>query len=115
RREAVANYKQCILISELGYFDWNDAPGLDSVVVACSRKDLSYQHESEVRAIILDAPAGTRQRTGISLPTDIAKLITEIMVGPREQEWVAALIKRILKRYKMSWPILVSDRLTARH
>jgi hypothetical protein len=66
-REAVARYDKAVYISEVRYVDWNDAPGLDNVLVACSRKDLSYQHEREVRAII-DDPI---HRRGIHLPVDI--------------------------------------------
>ncbi len=115
-KEAVATCEESVFISKSRYFDWNDAPGLDNVLVACSRKDLSYQHESEVRAIILDVPnkRSAKQRPGIRLPVDIERLINEIMVGPREQRWVVRLVEQIMKRYELSQKVVASNRLTPR-
>src|SRR6266436_1269043 len=36
-KEAVATYDEPVFISKTRYIDWNDAPGLDNVLVACSR------------------------------------------------------------------------------
>ena len=115
-KEAIATYEESVFISKSRYFDWNDAPGLDNVLVACSRKDLSYQHESEVRAIIMSVPSdrAARRRLGIHVPVDIERLVTEVMVGPREQKWVVRLVEQIMKRYKLSYPVVASNRLTPR-
>lgn len=115
-KRAVASLEESVFISKARYFDWNYAPGLDNVLVACSRKDLSYQHESEVRALILDASAkpGAKQKLGIAAPIDIDGLITEIIVGPREQKWVVNLVEQLMKRYKLSHPVVASNRLTPR-
>jgi hypothetical protein len=51
-KNAIAAYDKPIYISKISYVDWNEAHGLDNVLVACSRKDLSYEHEAEVRAIL---------------------------------------------------------------
>lgn len=109
---AVANYDQQVFISRVRYFDWSQAPGLDNVLVACSRKDLSYQHEGEVRAILSDY--SPRQKAGVAVPVDINNLITEIVVGPREKEWVVRVVEQIQKRYKLPQPIVASDRLKRR-
>jgi hypothetical protein len=115
-KEAVATYEKSIFISKSRYFDWNDAPGLDNVLVACSRKDLSYQHESEVRAMIFEVSSNhaARRRLGLRLPVDIEKLITEVMVGQREQRWVVQLVEQVMKRYKLPQQVLASNRLTPR-
>ena len=111
-KEAVASYDKSVFISEVRYCDWNEAPGLDNVLVACSRKDLSYQHEGEVRAILCDIVP--RPEAGIAVPADISSLVTEIMVGPREKEWVVRLVEEIKKRYDLPQPVLASDRLKPR-
>jgi len=115
-KEVVATYGTSVFISKLRYFDWNEAPGLDNVLVACSRKDMSYQHESEVRAIIMNAPSSraARQRRGVRVPVDIERLITEIMVGPREGKWVVRLVEQVVKRHALSHPVVASNRLTPR-
>jgi hypothetical protein len=94
------------------YIDWSERVGLDNVLVACSRKDLSYEHEEEVRAIPGDI--SPRPEAGIAVPVNINTLITEIMVGPREKEWVVGLVEQIKKRYDLPQPIIASDRLRPR-
>lgn len=115
-REAVAAYGKPIYISKTRYVDWSDAHGLDNVLVACSRKDLSYEHEAEVRAIIMrdseDWPESGK--LGIAVAVDVKKLIREVIVGPREHSWVVRLGERVMKRYGLSQPVVASDRLRAR-
>jgi hypothetical protein len=115
-REAIAAYGKPIYISKTRYLDWSDAQSLDNVLVACSRKDLSYEHEAEVRALIMrDSPDWPDSgKLGIPVAVDVKKLITEVMVGPREQTWVVRLSERIMKRYGLSQSVFASDRLRAR-
>jgi hypothetical protein len=114
-RQAASNCDEPVLISRIKYVDWDDAPGLDNVLVACSRKDLSYQHESEVRVIIFAmANERTKGKLGVSLQVDLGRLLTEVMVGPREQKWVARLVERVMKRYGLSQPVTASNRLIPR-
>lgn len=115
-REAAAGYDQPVFISKVKYVDWNDAPGLDNVLVACSRKDLSHRHESEVRVIILrdSYNLDTKGKPGIRFPVDVRRLITEVMVGPREQAWVFRVIEQVMKRYGLPQHVVASDRLTPR-
>lgn len=111
-REAVANYDRPVFISKVRYLDWNEARGLDNVLVACSRKDVSYKHEGEVRVIL--SGIVPRPEAGIAVPMDLNSLVTEIMVGPREKEWVVRLVDQIKRRYDLPQPILASDRLSPR-
>ena len=111
-KDAFAKYDRPVFISKVSYLDWKEALGLDNVLVACSRKDLSYQHEGEVRAILIDIIP--RPAAGIAVPVDINSLVAEIMVGPREKSWVVRLVEQIKKRYNLPQPILESDRLKRR-
>jgi hypothetical protein len=115
-KEVLATYKRPVFISKLRYFDWNDAPGLDNVLVACSRKDLSYEHECEVRAIVMGESRGraSSRSRGIRVPIDIEKLISEVIVGPREQTWVLRLVEQVMNRYRLSQRVVGSNRLTPR-
>jgi hypothetical protein len=115
-REAAAACDKPVYISKTRYVDWDDAPGLDNVLVACSRKDLTYQHESEIRAMILEDPdnADTKRGLGIRLPVDTQRLVTEVMVGPREQKWVVRLVEQVMERYGLPQQVVASDRLTPR-
>jgi len=116
-RNATKAYDKPIYISKTRYADWSDAQGLDNVLVACSRKDVGYEHEAEVRAIIMrDSPNWlSRRKSGIAVPMDVKQLITEVIVGPREHSWVVRLAERVMTRYGLSQPVVASDRLRARH
>ncbi len=111
-KEAVEGYGERVFISQVRYVDWSERSGLDNVLVACSRKDLSYQHEGEVRAILSNIFPPSE--TGIAVPVNINCLVTEIMVGPREKEWVVQLIEQVKKRYELPQLVLASDRLKPR-
>lgn len=115
-KKAVEAYNGSVFISRLWYLDWNTKPGIDNVLVACSRKDISYQHEAEVRAIIMEDWSDPKEkgRPGIRMPVEIERLITEVVVGPREQKWVVDLVGQILRRYNLAWPVIASNRLTPR-
>jgi hypothetical protein len=116
-KEAAAKSDESVYISKAKYVDWNDAPGVDNVLVACSRKDLSYQHESEVRIIVM-SEKGDKARasgtSGIRLPILVERLVTEVMVGPREPKWVMELVEHVLNRYGLPQRVTASDRLTRR-
>jgi hypothetical protein len=111
-RESIITYDKPVYISKVKYVGWNDAPGLDNVLVASSRKDLCYQHESEVRVIISEE--STKPSVRVRVPVDLDRLIIEVMVGPREGDWVKPLAKRLMKRYKLPQQIIASNRLTPR-
>lgn len=109
----------------------------------CFRKDLSYAHEKEVRAVIWDVDVigqnmsdaltaararpdypspgvdpflveKTVGRPGIEVPFHPGKWLTEVVVGPRETHMTAGLVESILKRYGLTTKVTVSDRLKSR-
>jgi len=122
-KEPFATYKWNVYISRVKYIDWNDGGWDGNALTLCTRKDISYNHESEVRAIIW----GLEQQRGSSLVTDMtqiptgqevevdpARLITEVIVGPREQTRIYNLVEAIMKRYSLTQPVRASDRLKSR-
>jgi hypothetical protein len=115
-RNAVASYDKPIYISRVKYVNWDHAQGLDNVLAASCRKDLSYEHEAEVRAMIMrDSPTWpNRRELGVAVAVDIKKLIAEVIVGPREKSWVVRLTQRVMTRYGLPQPVVASDRLAVR-
>jgi hypothetical protein len=114
-KEVVAIHGQPVFISKMRYIDWNDAPGLDNVLVACSRKDLSYRHESEVRVLLMGfTKSPARRKLGVNLQVDVKRLITEVIVGPREQKWVVNLVRAVMKKYALPQEVVASNRLRTR-
>ena len=127
-KEAFAPYKWNVYVSRVRYIDWNDGGWDGNALTLCSRKDISYSHESEVRAMIwgIEHVGGsslvklgpeedtTQVPTGQEVEVDPARLITEVIVGPREQASIYNLVKVIMKRYGLPQPVRASDRLKSR-
>jgi hypothetical protein len=128
-KEAVTSYHSDVYISRVKYIDWNAVKWGGNALEMCIRKDLSYAHESEVRAVIwgLGSREGgaplvtmppdndmTKIKPGEEVDVDPARLITEVMVGPREQSRIFNLVQVIMKRYDLPQAVKASDRLKAR-
>ena len=141
-KQAIAESHLRIFLGEVNYLAWNLAPWQLNGLVMCFRKDSSYQHEAEVRAIawdvdivgrnMSDALIAAQSRSdyptnsdpfvlrkedgqpGIEVPLAAARFITEVVIGPREKAWVAGLVERVLKRYGLEIKMTISNRLTPR-
>jgi len=128
-KEVVASFDYPVFISEVKYVDWNQVSwGGRNALQVFTRKDLSYSHEAEVRAIIwwmakspgrssFEMPPGndiTKIPSGIEVDIDPSRLITQVMIGPREQARICNLVQAIMKRYGLPQEIKASDRLKGR-
>jgi hypothetical protein len=120
-KEAFAAYQWNVFISRVKYIDWKDGGGWDSnALTLVSRKGLSYSHESEVRAVIsgvrpsLLALGPDMTQIGQEVEVDPARLITEVIVGPREPTRIYDLLQLIMKRYGLPQPVRASDLLKSR-
>jgi hypothetical protein len=56
----------------------------------------------------------TQIPTGQEVEVDPASLITEVIVGPREQTRIYNLVEAIMKRYGLTQPLSASDLLKSR-
>ncbi|MGA2538040.1 MAG: hypothetical protein ABSF53_18655 [Terracidiphilus sp.] len=142
-RQAINESTHRIFLGEVKYVDWSLAPWHNNGLVMCFRKDLSYQLEAEVRAVVWDveiinrnmsdALIAARSRAdypqavldpfvlekghgilGMEVSFDPGRFISEIVVGPREKAWVATLVDNVLERYGLNIKATVSNRLTPR-
>jgi hypothetical protein len=133
-KNELASFGGPAFVAQVRYMDWRAISFSNNVLVLCARKDSSYEHESEVRAMIWEVaspnqpifreqfpnanPWGARTVNdppfGVSVSVNVGRMITEVIVGPRERPWVAELVRRLLSKYNLRSAIKVSDRLTAR-
>lgn len=61
-------------------------------------KRKSYEHEKELRALIIDL----HDKEGISVPVDLGTLIEKIYVAPSSPKWIHGLLNKVVKRYKLN-------------
>lgn len=136
-KEAMANFEKPVHIAEVKYVDWKDTPWDNNLLAICVRKELAYRHEAEVRAVIWDVELEARGRLLIGskyapkwmgnlerlqeevpchkeITFDPVQLITEVVLGPREKEWIYTLLKRIMERYGLPQPVIASKLLEPR-
>jgi hypothetical protein len=115
-KDTFATYDGSIYVGRVEYVPWDVANWPRNALLHCFRKDRSYEHEAEVRAVIsglknLKIPMGALR---IELTVDPASLITEVVVGPREQKETVKLVKTILHRCGLTVPVAASNRLKRR-
>ena len=120
-KQAVSSFPKPVYLTKVDYIDWNTAPLPNNLLTVCARKDMSYEHEKEVRAMIWETPPArsTLRKlydgvVGIEVPFDPRLFITEVVMGPREPGWVAPLVQRIITVYRLPHPVKTSNRLKAR-
>ena len=71
-------------------------------------KRKSFEHENEVRAIIMDLKMG-EFKEGININIDVNKLIKKIYISPTAPSWIINLTKEISKKYNINANIKNSD------
>lgn len=112
-----AAFDGTIYLAKVNYVDWNSATWSTNAFEMLARKEASYGHESEVRAMITEFGhvAQTPNRVpGIALPIDPSALISEVIVGPREKGWVLSLVQKTVERYGLPVTVRSSNRLRRR-
>lgn len=80
-------------------------------------KRKSFEHEREVRGIVVRWPVGERrvdfsQETigdGIRVPVDVERLIERIYVAPSSPNWFVDLVRSVVHRYGYDYPVLHSE------
>jgi hypothetical protein len=116
-RDALVTYEGSIYVGRVEYVPWDTATWPRNALLHCFRKDRSYEHEAEVRAVISGfrnhkVPRGDALR--IEVAVDPPSLITQVVVGPREQDGTVRLLEALLERYGLTIRVTASDRLKRR-
>ena len=72
------------------------------------RKRRSFEHERELRALVLQFPlvatghvdyARRPTDAGLSVPVNLSQLVDQVLVAPQAPEWYAKLVTRVAKQY----------------
>jgi len=131
-KEALGAYPRKVFVGRVKYVEWSEVAWNLNGLAMVMRKDLSYEHEEELRAALWglitegDSPIVSYSLSpegkvlfhgppGVEIRCDPQKLVTEIMIGPRDQEMFEKVLEPMLRRYGLAIPVTASDRLKARH
>lgn len=62
-------------------------------------KRISFQHEKEVRALLLDSLHNPDAPEGVYCEVDLGALVHEIITAPFAHDWFVDLVRSLAKRY----------------
>jgi hypothetical protein len=75
----------------------------DNLFVAFMRKRRSFEHEREIRAMLMrDKEIAT---DGVEVPADLDRLVSEVRVAPSAPRWLRELIEDLVVRYRLDAPV----------
>lgn len=102
---------ESVLASTIQYRDYRtDAIPFGNGLLPYLHKRISFQHEQEVRALILHASDKDKSRpSGLYHKVDLEKLVEEIVIAPFAQSWFFDLVRSLAGRYGLGNRVRMSD------
>ena len=93
---------QEVSVTEVVYYDYETEPlAFSNPMVLLTQKRKSFEHEREVRALLLDESEDATRSRGCYCEVDLDKLIKEIYVAPSSERWCVELVQAVAKRYNL--------------
>ena len=96
----------------------------DNILSAFFHKRRSFEHEREVRALVLKVPTGDGSKdadgvghidfhqetigSGLKIKVDLERLVERIYVAPSTPDWFADLVGALIRRYGYQFEVLHS-------
>jgi hypothetical protein len=119
-RDSFSKVKEDVFVGQVMYIDYDTewfAP--DNLLAPFVHKRRSFEHEREVRAVVMRWPI-RHDRTGLdysleaimhglSIPVDLSNLIDCVYVAPDTPPCFADLVRSVIKHYGYSFTAVQSD------
>lgn len=93
-----------ITIGKVRYVDYNKR--FSSINGAYWYKRKSFEHEWEVRAIILDHKTTSN---GLYIPINIKRLVDCVYIFPYAPSWFEEVVHSIIEKYELTCPVVYSE------
>ena len=96
---------QEVFASAVKYVDYQVNPiPFGNGLLPLVHKRISFQHEREVRAILVRNPdsVAVEESEGCYVDVDLAQLILEIVVAPFAQDWFLELVRLLADRFELA-------------
>lgn len=72
-------------------------------------KRMSFSHECEIRAVIMDMPPKSSQTDGLHKQVKLADLVEKVYISPEAPKWYFELVSSVVKRFGLDLEILQSS------
>ena len=97
--------KEPVSIGLVDYVDYDeDEIPWNNVFYLALHKRKSFEHEKEIRALLMSAHSST----GALVPVNLEVLIEKIYIAPDSPVWIHDLVKKVLSRYKLEKEVVHS-------
>lgn len=99
-----------LFLGKVQYIDFLKDMASRNIFEALFYKRKSFEHEHELRVIVLDNDETPHfGNAGVSLTVDLDILIEEIYIHPTAPGWFVESVKGLLKKYEINKPIIQSN------
>jgi hypothetical protein len=113
RMRSAVDGEEEIFVGLVRYIDYDtDVIPQGNMFWPFMHKQRNFQHESEVRAVMLRVPMRDSapdwlqaQPPGIAVPTDLRALVEEVRVSPDTPAWFSDVVKSVTERYSFEFPV----------
>ena len=112
---ALADVPYEVSIGKVKYVDYDSEMlgVLGDMLRPSLHKRLGFEHEKEVRALILDeSPSPSSEAGGLAVKVELKKLVDCIMIAPTAPPWVLPLVESLVAKYGYSFRVYQSRLLT---
>jgi hypothetical protein len=109
-KESIIDTESKVHIGKVNYVDYEDYWMPEgNALFPYLHKRKSFEHEKELRAIILKLPMIEDIDFGINIKIDIETLIEGIYIAPTAPKWFAELVESVVKRYGFNFQVTQSN------
>ena len=106
-RKALEHSAKSIFAGRVRYVDYATAQiPFGNTLQAVLYKRISFEHEREVRAVIMDTGDDNK---GLPIEVKIDELIEKIFVAPTAPDWIVSLVEKTARRYGINAPVKRSN------
>jgi hypothetical protein len=100
----------CLFLGVVSYINFNKEPMREPDVVTnrLFYKRRSFEHEAEIRAIVISKAGGpfAPNENGLDIKVDLDALIDDLYVGPNSPDWFFDLVKSMANKFGMNRKIV---------
>lgn len=108
-RSLAADTDKTVYIGHVRYYREpdNNPPNTNVYIWRFMRKRIAFQHEKELRAVVIDGP--NQGLAGVNVPVNLDDLIGRVVISPYAAPWVAPLVKSLASRLGYKFEVVPSE------
>ena len=109
RSSLAAATDKTVYIGQIRYYrEPDNNPSKTNIYVwRFMRKRMAFQHEKELRAVVIDE--ANRGLVGVNIPVNLDDLIGRVVISPYAEPWIAPLVKALASRLGYKFEVVPSE------